>query len=118
MNKVRRTNLSTLSNTLDEIAAKLDGETEINWEAIKGEIDDAKSQLDDLKDEEQDYYDNMPSGLQSGDKGDSATSAIDEMESGLNDLGDAVDACDTQNADEVINSLEEARDHINDAAGY
>ena len=55
------------------------------------------SSLNDIKDEEQDAYDNMPESLQSSDKGSRMTDAIDTI-------------------DEAISSIEEAQQHIDEAA--
>lgn len=46
-------------------------------------IEDVKSILQEALDEEQEYYDNMPEGLQGGDKGDMAQSAISALESAI-----------------------------------
>lgn len=64
--------------------------------AILQKIEDAKSELESLRDEEQDYYDNMPEGIQAGEKGDKSQTAIDAMESAIDDL------------DSVHSSIEEA----------
>ena len=37
---------------------------------IMAQIDDLHSQIEELRDEEQDAYDNLPEGLQEGEKGD------------------------------------------------
>jgi polyhydroxyalkanoate synthesis regulator phasin len=55
-----------------------------------GQIDDLKSQIETLTEEEQDAYDNMPESLQGGDKGDAAQTAIDALESAVGSLEEAV----------------------------
>jgi polyhydroxyalkanoate synthesis regulator phasin len=55
-----------------------------------GQIDDLKSQIETLTEEEQDAYDNMPESLQGGDKGDAAQAAIDALESAVSSLEEAV----------------------------
>lgn len=59
-------------------------------------IDEAKAILESAQSDEQDYYDNMPENMQSGDKGQKAGSRADALQ-------EAVDACD-----EVISNIERA----------
>lgn len=75
MNKDRRKQLADAKDALDEIIAS----------------------LNDIRDEEQDAYDNMPESLQSSDNGSRMTDAIDAI-------------------DEAISSVEEAQQHIDEAA--
>lgn len=60
-------------------------------------MDEAVSLLNDIKDEEQDAYDNMPESLQESERGCRMSEAID-------------------NIDEAISSIEEAQQHIEEAA--
>ena len=76
MNKIRR-------EALQEISVKLE---------------DIKSDIETLRDEEQEYVDNMPESLQSSEKHDTAENAVSSMDSaidGLDDvcssLGEAID---------------------------
>lgn len=55
-------------------------------------IQDGRDAIESLKDEEQDYFDNMPESLQGGEKGDAAQSAIDALESALSSLDEAIDS--------------------------
>lgn len=52
-------------------------------------MSEAKSMLETVRDEEQEYYDNMPEGLQNGDKGCAAEEAISLIEDIINSLDDA-----------------------------
>ncbi|AUX83203.1 hypothetical protein PBI_BALSA_52 [Microbacterium phage Balsa] len=55
-------------------------------EALKTEIQEA---IEQVRDEEQEYYDNMPEGLQQSDRGykaEEAASQLDEAASMLDDL--------------------------------
>jgi len=56
---------------------------------LVGRMQDIIDELIELKDEEQDYYDNMPQGLQEGDKGEAATENIDALEAAIGSLEDA-----------------------------
>ncbi len=44
-----------------------------------------------ILDEEQEYYDNMPEGLQSGERGDKANEAISSLESAMSAIEEAID---------------------------
>lgn len=57
-----------------------------------GFIEEAKAILEQCREAEQDAYDNMPEGLQSGDKGDKAQSAISAMEEAESNLESAIDS--------------------------
>lgn len=64
---------------------------------IVGTLEQLSSDIESIRDEEQEKYDNMPEGLQSGEKGEAMQSAVDALTS-------AIDA-----ASEVQNYLEEAQ---------
>ena len=53
-------------------------------------IEEAKNMLESCLEGEQEYYDNMPENLQSGEKGDAAQSAIDALHSAIDHLEDVV----------------------------
>ena len=62
-------------------------------------LEDVKSELETLRDEEQEYYDNMPESFQGGDKGDAAQSAVSTLEDAINSIDSAV--TEAQNAVEA-----------------
>ena len=74
MNKDRRARIQTLLNKLEDI----------------------KEDIDFIKDEEQEYYDNMPENFQMGEKGDKAQEAIDNLDYAYSSI------------EEVVEYLEEA----------
>ena len=86
MNKARR-------KAIDAVAVTLDG--------IAGTIADAISELEGLRDEEQEYFDAMPESFQSGEKGEIAQTAIDALET-------AISALEEFSVDDVTASLGEA----------
>lgn len=57
--------------------------------ALIGQIEDIRSQVEALRDEEQEYYDNMPESLQGADKGSTVQAAIDAMEEAVTGLEQA-----------------------------
>ncbi len=73
MNKERR-------NALDAAISKLGG---------------IKFKIEALKGEEQEYFDNMPEGLQQGEKGSAAEEAISNMEDAINNMEEAISSIDS-----------------------
>lgn len=59
---------------------------------IADKINALKADLEYLRDEEQDAYDNMPENRQGGEKGEKAQSAIDSIDNAINELDSAVDS--------------------------
>jgi ectoine hydroxylase-related dioxygenase (phytanoyl-CoA dioxygenase family) len=74
MNKARRKRLDVLSETLAQV----------------------RSELEDLASEERDAFDNMPEGLQQGERGQATEAAAGAIENGMNAV------------DEVVSAIEEA----------
>jgi uncharacterized coiled-coil DUF342 family protein len=60
-------------------------------EQLNTKLSEAKDELEAIKDEEQEYYDNMPEGLQSGEKGEKAQEAVDCMDEGVSNLETLID---------------------------
>ena len=52
-----------------------------NLTTLCQDIETLVAEIDDIKDQEQEYYDNMPEAIQNGDKGTTAEAAIDQLES-------------------------------------
>ena len=70
MNKARRQSITNVVTGLHEFAGLLES----------------------LKDEEQEYYDNMPEGFQNGDKGEQAQAAIDALDQACDNLQNTIDS--------------------------
>lgn len=87
MNKDRR-------KTIDQIIACI-----ADFEALKDELVNA---VNNVRDEEQDYYDNMPEGLQQGEKGRIAEEAVSELD-------DALVALDNLDITDLTTALETAK---------
>lgn len=109
MNKERRKQLESIKDDLSDILA--------DFESLKGRLDDAKSALESLRDEETEYRDNMPEPLQNSEKGERAEAAIGAMEDGDTNLDDAINKVDdlTSGIDEVTMSIDEAISNIDTA---
>ena len=99
MNKARRKELEIVINNLNRIQDKEDLYACIN-------------DLENIKDDEQNYYDNIPENLQYSQRAEDSEAAIDNLEEALDLLNEAYDA-DT--LDMNGNFVQEAIDRIEDA---
>lgn len=54
--------------------------------ALLSQVEDLTAQVEALRDEEQEYFDNMPESFQGGEKGETAQAAIDALENAFNGL--------------------------------
>lgn len=86
MNKARRADIAAIIERLQPLV---------------DEIESLKSDIETIRDEEQDYYDNMPEGLQQSDRGMTAEAAISELD-------DVVSMFDDFDVETIIGSLETA----------
>lgn len=100
MNKARRKELGEVINGLNTIEDRDDLYAWINT-------------LENLKDEEQDYYDNIPENLQYSQRAEDSESAIDNLDEALDLLHEAYDAEEfNRNSSiiqEAINKIEDAK---------
>jgi flagellar biosynthesis chaperone FliJ len=69
-------------------------------ERINDTVNTLMEQISEIKEEEQDYFDNMPESLQSSPKGEATESVISCLESAIDHLDDHIA--------EAIGQLEEA----------
>lgn len=86
MNKTRRGEIAAAVQRLTELAA---------------EISDLRDTVETIRDEEQEYFDNMPESIQSGERGQNAEAAISELDDALSVLEDF-------DGDAIVTSLETA----------
>lgn len=56
----------------------------------EGQVDEAKTEVEALRDELQEWYDNLPEAFQNGSKGEALKEAIDQLES----ISSALEECD------------------------
>lgn len=89
MNKARRKTISELRERLD---------------ALKTAADELESEIETIRDEEQEYFDNMPESLQGGDKGQAAEEAVSHLDTALEAI------------QEVVSQAEAASDALDSAA--
>ena len=68
-----------------------------------GVFEAAKETIENLRDEEQEYLDNMPESFQNGEKGEAAQSAIDA----LTDAMESLDEIITSDLDDQLSTAAE-----------
>ena len=73
MNKIRRKSLRTILGQMDELSTVLET---------------VKEALQDVLNEEQEAYDNLPEGLQESDRGQQMQEYIDALEGVVDSLGE------------------------------
>lgn len=91
---------------LVKLAAEVSALASIVADAIS-KAEELHSELEGVKDEEQEYFDNMPESLQGGDKGQAAEEAVSNMESALEALELIKDL--ENNLEDAVSSIESAQ---------
>lgn len=100
MNKFRRSQLRALSSKLSQI--EFTDNKDILFECI--------GTLEDIKWDEEDYFDNMPENLQGSMRGCESEEAIDNMYQALDELNEAVEAENEEDFSDAINTAIECID--------
>lgn len=104
MNNQRRRDIATLVQKLRSL--KEDTGDLLDAFDVGGLVEDS----DDLRSQETEYFDNMPESLQSGEKGEAASVAIDHLDTACESLEEfqteITDLLDR--LDEICDSLENA----------
>lgn len=88
MNKDRRKEIQEVADRIGELAT------------LRDELKDA---IESIRDEEQDYFDNMPESFQYADRGLKAQEAVDA-------LNEAIDLLDSIDTDDLTNHLDTAKE--------
>lgn len=60
-------------------------------EVCKTSLDDAKALIETARDEEQEFFDNMPESFQQADKGQAAEAAVESLDNAISSIEEAVD---------------------------
>ena len=110
MNNDRRKSIDAAIKSVEELKDTFD-KLASAFEDARAVATELKEQVESIRDEEQEYYDNMPESLQSGEKGCSAESAVfalDEAISSLEELGD-LDDLEITDIDSIITQLDDAK---------
>lgn len=107
MNNDRRKDLKAVEAGIDGVKSEIDelasreetGEAgnkdalASNEETWTETLSDLHTDLGLIRDDEQEYYDNMTEGAQSGERGETASNAIESMERAMDDL-EELTSCD------------------------
>jgi hypothetical protein len=101
MNKARRAQLNT---AIDQIEA-----LKLVAQDLMGKLAEARELVGQIRDDEQESFDNMPEGLQAGERGTDMENTISEIESVDSDLESLHDAIETTDFDDLITKLDEAK---------
>lgn len=64
-------------------------------QSIINKLNDCSLELESIKDEEQEAFDNFPEGLQVSERGEAMENAIGEMESAISSIEDAITSIET-----------------------
>lgn len=54
-------------------------------------LEQAQQIIEEVKDEEQEAYDNLPEGLQCGERGEAMKEAVNNLEESYDSVGDIID---------------------------
>lgn len=87
MNKERRETIARLSK---------------RFYVLQEDLEDIRFEIEDVRDEEQEYFDNLPENLKGSDRGVSAESAVDALEQAHDALYDLLNS-------DVVGLLETAQ---------
>jgi succinate dehydrogenase/fumarate reductase flavoprotein subunit len=107
MNDIRRKEIGSVVAKLETLQA-----TEDNLEALREGLADAAGSIESIRDEEQEYYDNMAEPFQNSSRGEKAQAAIDALQEAQDTL-EAVDEDST--ADDLSDAIHEAIDSLETA---
>lgn len=66
-------------------------EAAARFSEITDSINNLKDELEAIRDEEQEYFDNMPESIQAGEKGERASDALGIFETSISNLEEALD---------------------------
>lgn len=91
MNKQRRKELDALQARYSTLIAQL-GELGAQFESFKGE-------LESIRDEEQEYYDNLPSAFQDSEKGEKAQASVTAIEDAIALVEAITEFCETSDTE-------------------
>lgn len=85
MNKQRRKEIEKLINRIEETV-----------DNFLSEMESIQIDLESIRDDEQDYLDNIPENLQGSERYEIAETAVDNLDSACDSIGDILDAIDCE----------------------
>ena len=115
MNAARRKDIKVAQIELANLKAVTDDEDQKLTDATDG-VANLKSKIETIRDEEQEYFDNMIQAFQEGEKGQKAQTAIDALNEALDSL-DIIESelDDDDNRDSVNGALDDVDSNLDTA---
>lgn len=114
MNSARRKELQRAADLCQEVI-DLESAEGTTVQDLAGFAADAKGIVESCRDEEQEYFDNMPEGFQNADRGSNAQSAIDAMEEAIGHLETIESTDETTTFEDLQSEAQEAVEGIDTA---
>lgn len=111
MDKARCKSIRTIVSKLTQINHQIKTAHKLD-DNILSEVESLKGQIQEIVDEEQESFDNMPAGLQNSDRGETSQAAIDALENAISEadmIDEDIEVDELKTTfDTIVNSLEEA----------
>lgn len=98
MNKQQRKQLEVIANNLEAISG-CPSETVEDWAAIAEAIGGAQSEIESMRDDEQEKMDNMPESLQGSERHSALEDAISSLEDAMASLEEAKGVAEDKDRD-------------------
>jgi len=108
MNNDRRKAISLLIKQAEENCTTFDQLTEL-LSKIKEEAQELASDIGNIRDEEQEYLDNIPESLQQSERYYAAEAAVEQLEAAIEKLEEVSEFELDFSLDDVITALDEAK---------
>lgn len=118
MNRKRRKEIKNVMSNLDGVQCTLkemtDGDE--NDHGLTSVISDIASDIETIRDDETDYMYNIPENLQSSDRYYAAEEAVDNLDSAVECIFDAIDHCEECEYESASYDIDDVIIYLGDAA--
>lgn len=111
MNKIRRAAIASVAHDIHVLMGQLDSHEEFVEAGGVDSINDFKNRISDIKDEEQEAFDNMLTSLQEGERGQRMVEIIEQLQ----EVEDELDQLEIDEDDFDGEALYASLDAITDA---
>lgn len=121
MNASNRKTLNTLLNALQVQRSKLESFSDLEvadfalLQVLAGALGDVHSELQEVRDAEQEKFDNMPESLQDSDRGQRMQECIDALDAAESSMQDCIGNLEDAAPESDDDALETFRDAITEA---
>lgn len=96
MNKNRRKAIADIVTKVEEIVAD-----------TREKLEELQTSIESVRDEEQDYLDNIPENLQGSERYETAEQAVDNLDSAASSIEELIDALDCEELISYLNDSAE-----------